>query len=154
MQARANKNSVNGSNKLQRHFITLWEVCGNGRPTSIKESLAHSPFVKTFFHRVPPSYLTTSRILRYTTLYKVKVTEITAFVNNRAKTTEGEEMATELTTERWITLKEAAAHLNVSRSWLYQKGAAAGVPRARIGTKYRYKVSDLDTWMNSQGQSE
>lgn len=56
--------------------------------------------------------------------------------------------------ERWITLKEAAAHLNVSRSWLYQKGEKAGVPRARIGSKYRYKASDLDAWMNSQGVSE
>ena len=56
--------------------------------------------------------------------------------------------------ERWITLKEAAAHLNVSHSWLYQKGQAAGVPRARIGTNYRYKTSDLDAWMNTQGQGE
>ena len=56
--------------------------------------------------------------------------------------------------ERWITLKEAAAHLNVSRSWLYQKGQAAGVPRARLGTKYRYKASDLDSWMNAQGAGE
>jgi excisionase family DNA binding protein len=52
--------------------------------------------------------------------------------------------------ERWITLKEAAAHLNVSPSWLYQKGPFAGVPRVRIGNKYRYQVSQLDTWMNSQ----
>ena len=52
--------------------------------------------------------------------------------------------------ERWITLKEAAAHWNVSRSWLYQKGQKAGVPRARIGNKYRYQVSQLDAWMNSQ----
>jgi len=56
--------------------------------------------------------------------------------------------------ERWITLKEAAAHLNVSRSWLYQKGQAAGVPRARLGTKYRYKASDLDSWMKTQGAGE
>ena len=56
--------------------------------------------------------------------------------------------------ERWITLKEAAEHLNVSRSWLYQKGRFSGVPRARIGSKYRYKASDLDAWMNSQGQGE
>lgn len=54
--------------------------------------------------------------------------------------------------ERWITLREAAEHLQVSRSWLYQKGAAAGVPRARVGTKYRYKTSDLDAWMKSQAQ--
>ena len=53
--------------------------------------------------------------------------------------------------ERWITLKEAAAHLNVSRSWLYQKGQASGVPRARIGTKYRYQVSQLNAWMKEQG---
>lgn len=52
--------------------------------------------------------------------------------------------------ERWITLREAAAHLNVSPSWLYQKGHRAGVPRARIGSKYRYQVSQLDAWMNSQ----
>ena len=52
--------------------------------------------------------------------------------------------------ERWISLKEAATHLNVSPSWLYQKGPDAGVPRARIGNKYRYQVSRLDAWMNSQ----
>ena len=60
----------------------------------------------------------------------------------------------ESNSERWVTLKEAATHLNVSKSWLYQKGQASGVPRARIGTKYRYKTSDLDNWMNTQGQGE
>ena len=54
--------------------------------------------------------------------------------------------------ERWITLKEAAAHLNVSSSWLYQKGQAAGVPRARIGNKYRYQVSALNAWMQEEGR--
>jgi excisionase family DNA binding protein len=57
----------------------------------------------------------------------------------------------ETTSERWITLKEAAAHLNVSPSWLYQKGNQAGVPRARIGNKYRYRASDLDAWLTTQG---
>lgn len=56
--------------------------------------------------------------------------------------------------ERWITLKEAAAHLNVSTSWLYQKGQAAGVPRAHIGNKYRYQVSALDQWMKGQNGGE
>ena len=57
----------------------------------------------------------------------------------------------ETTAERWITLKEAAAHLNVSPSWLYQKGNQAGVPRARIGNKYLYRASDLDAWLTAQG---
>ena len=53
---------------------------------------------------------------------------------------------------RWITLKEAAAHLNVSTSYLYQKGDSVGVPRYKIGNKFRYKISDLDTWVQSQGR--
>lgn len=53
--------------------------------------------------------------------------------------------------ERWITLKDAAAHLNVSPSWLYQRGKDEGVPRARIGNKYRYLVSQLDSWMQEKG---
>jgi excisionase family DNA binding protein len=53
---------------------------------------------------------------------------------------------------RWMTLKEAAAHLNVSTSYLYQKGDTVGVPRYKIGNKFRYKLSDLDTWVQSQGR--
>jgi excisionase family DNA binding protein len=53
---------------------------------------------------------------------------------------------------RWITLKEAAAHLNLSTSYLYQKGDSVGVPRYKIGNKFRYKLSDLDTWVQSQGR--
>ena len=58
----------------------------------------------------------------------------------------------ESNSEKWVSLKAAAAHLSVSKSWLYQKGQAAGVPRARVGNKYRYKTSELDSWMNSQAQ--
>ena len=57
------------------------------------------------------------------------------------------------TGERWINLGEAAAHLNVSKSFLYQKGESLGIPRAKLGSKYRYKKSDLDTWLQSnQGE--
>jgi excisionase family DNA binding protein len=54
------------------------------------------------------------------------------------------------TGERWINLGEAAAHLNVSKSFLYQKGESLGIPRAKLGSKYRYKKSDLDTWLQSK----
>ena len=53
----------------------------------------------------------------------------------------------EIQPERWITLKQAAVHLNVSPSWLYQRSKNAGIPRARIGNKYRYLASQLDAWM-------
>ena len=54
------------------------------------------------------------------------------------------------TSERWINLRMAAAHLNVSESWLYQKGLKLGVPYSKIGSHYRFKASDLDTWMIEQ----
>ena len=52
--------------------------------------------------------------------------------------------------ERWLTLEEAAAHLNVSLSWLYQKGQKAGVPLMRIGRQYRVRASDLDAWLTCE----
>jgi len=56
-------------------------------------------------------------------------------------------------TEGWVNLSEAAAHLQVSKSFLYQKGQALGIPRARLGSKYRYKKSELDSWLQSnQGE--
>lgn len=56
----------------------------------------------------------------------------------------------ETKSERWITLKEAAAHLSVSPSWLYQKGDLVGIPRVKIGNKYRYQASELDLWLRGQ----
>jgi excisionase family DNA binding protein len=37
--------------------------------------------------------------------------------------------------------------LQVSKSFLYQKGQSLGIPRAKLGSKYRYKKSDLDSWL-------
>jgi excisionase family DNA binding protein len=56
----------------------------------------------------------------------------------------------EVHTEGWINLGEAAAHLQVSKSFLYQKGQSLGIPRVKLGSKYRYKKSDLDAWLMSK----
>jgi excisionase family DNA binding protein len=53
----------------------------------------------------------------------------------------------ETTTEGWINLTDAAAHLQVSKSFLYQKGEELGIPRVKLGSKYRYRKSDLDAWL-------
>lgn len=55
-------------------------------------------------------------------------------------------------TGRWMTLKEAAAHLNFSPSYLYQRGDSVGIPRYKVGSKYRYKLSELDAWVQNQAQ--
>lgn len=55
--------------------------------------------------------------------------------------------------EGWVNLSNAAIHLQVSKSFLYQKGQALGIPRAKLGSKYRYKKSDLDAWLlKNQGE--
>lgn len=54
----------------------------------------------------------------------------------------------------WVTLKTAAQYLNVSCSWLYQRGESAGVPRARIGRSFRYNLVELDKWMNRDSRNE
>jgi excisionase family DNA binding protein len=48
---------------------------------------------------------------------------------------------------KWITLKAAATYLNVSCSWLYQKGDSLGIPRTKIGSTFRYNRIELDRWM-------
>jgi excisionase family DNA binding protein len=59
----------------------------------------------------------------------------------------------EIKAEGWINLRDAAAHLNVSKSFLYQKGQSLGIPRVKLGSKYRYKKSDLDAWlMKNKGE--
>jgi len=55
--------------------------------------------------------------------------------------------------EKWMTLKEAADYLNVSQSWLYQKGSKVGVPRSKIGSTYRYFKSDLNLWMKEKASA-
>ncbi len=49
--------------------------------------------------------------------------------------------------ERWIKTEEAAEYLSVSSSYLYQKGPAAGIPRVKLGSGFRYRMSDLDAWL-------
>jgi excisionase family DNA binding protein len=49
--------------------------------------------------------------------------------------------------ERWIKLDEAAKYLSVSRGYLYQKGPVVGIPRVKLGSDYRYRMSDLDAWL-------
>jgi len=54
---------------------------------------------------------------------------------------------------RWITLREAAAHLNVSLSYLYQKGDLMNIPRYKVGRQYRYELAELDAWVKTQGRA-
>lgn len=55
--------------------------------------------------------------------------------------------------EKWISIEEAAEYLGIKpvtvRDWI-KKGK--GIPAHKIGKKWKFKYSELDTWVKS-GQS-
>ena len=53
--------------------------------------------------------------------------------------------------ENWINIDEAAKHMDVKprtiRSWI--KKADCDMPAHKIGKQWKFKVSELDTWIKS-----
>ena len=51
--------------------------------------------------------------------------------------------------EKWVNLKEIAAHIGVSedtiRLWI-KKGT---IPYSRAGKQYKFKISEIDEWLKS-----
>jgi len=52
--------------------------------------------------------------------------------------------------DKWISIDEAAAYLGVKpvtvRDWI-RKGT--GIPAHKIGKQWKFKISELDTWVKS-----
>lgn len=53
--------------------------------------------------------------------------------------------------EPYVTTQEAAAFLNKPVSWLYHEAEERGVPRYKVGNQWRYKCSELDSWVREGG---
>lgn len=53
--------------------------------------------------------------------------------------------------EKWINIDEAAEYLGVKvgtvRSWLRKKDS--DIPAHKIGKQWKFKISELDTWIKS-----
>ena len=51
--------------------------------------------------------------------------------------------------ERWVSLEDIAAHLDVSkdtiRAWI-KKGT---IPFHKVGIQYKFRVSEVDAWVES-----
>jgi len=52
----------------------------------------------------------------------------------------------------WLTLEEAAMHLKIGKSSLYQLAREGGIPAHKYGRVWRFDVEELDQWMK-QGRS-
>ena len=51
--------------------------------------------------------------------------------------------------ERWATQGETAEHMGKPVSWLHHEAAALGIPRYKIGNQWRYRLSEVDQWIES-----
>ena len=52
----------------------------------------------------------------------------------------------------WMTAEQAAAYLSIDRNTFYQYRNSRNPPKGcQIGSKFRYKASDLDEWMQDNG---
>lgn len=51
--------------------------------------------------------------------------------------------------EPWATQKEAAKHMGKPVSWLHHEAATLGIPRYKIGNQWRYRLSEVDQWIES-----
>lgn len=56
----------------------------------------------------------------------------------------------EITIEKWISIDEAAEHLGIKpstvRDWIKKN---KGIPAHRIGKMWKFKISELDKWVES-----
>lgn len=54
------------------------------------------------------------------------------------------------TAEKWVSVEEAAEHLDIKpatlKDWL-RKGK--DIPGRKIGKQWKFKISELDEWVNS-----
>ena len=49
----------------------------------------------------------------------------------------------------WLTIEEAAKHLKIGKSTLYQMARDGKVPSQKLGRAWRFDVEDLDSWLKS-----
>jgi excisionase family DNA binding protein len=51
--------------------------------------------------------------------------------------------------EPWITTAEVSAYLGKPESWIHNNAERVGLPRRRLGNQYRYRLSEIDAWLDT-----
>jgi excisionase family DNA binding protein len=52
--------------------------------------------------------------------------------------------------EAFTGTAEVAQFLGKPESWIYDNARRLGIPRYKIGNQYRYKLSEVESWMEGQ----
>lgn len=53
--------------------------------------------------------------------------------------------------ERWISLKEACKYLGVTRQTILNWIEKRGLPSAKVGKLWKFKIDEIDKWVRSGG---
>jgi excisionase family DNA binding protein len=56
--------------------------------------------------------------------------------------------------EAWVDVEAVAAHLGVAKQSVYRWVDAKGFPAHRVGRLLRFKLSEVDEWIESGGATD
>jgi len=59
-----------------------------------------------------------------------------------------------VTVEPWVTLQDVAKHLQVAEDTVNRWIAKKGLPAAKAGRVWRFKLSEVDEWLRTGGAIE
>lgn len=51
--------------------------------------------------------------------------------------------------EKWVSLEEVADHIGLSKDTIRNYIKRDQIPLYRIGKQYKFKISEIDTWIES-----
>lgn len=54
--------------------------------------------------------------------------------------------------ERYATTEEVADLLNKPTTWVYNNAGPRGIPRYKIGNHWRYRLSEVASWVETHGR--
>jgi excisionase family DNA binding protein len=59
-----------------------------------------------------------------------------------------------MSTEPWVAVEDVARHLGVAKDSVYRWIESRGLPAHKIGRLWKFRLSEVDTWVHSAGTAE
>ena len=57
-------------------------------------------------------------------------------------------------TEKWVSIKEIASHLGVSRDTILNWIARKDMPAHKVGKLWKFQISEVNNWIRSGGSAD